>query len=457
MLTSIYQICLVMPAPPQFPDGCNHQQVMTIWEMYGENMRRYDSIHNEWDVCTKFFLEDNFDLFKPTALTPFASMRSASPTLPLYPPQSPQPPPHELALDHSAEYVFDSFIDALYYRYGLLCSPESITTPDPAWDFESVHRYILDNQSPLLAIDEVQCTSDVAFFHCLADGAGFSALSDHSDSSSNPFSDHAANFPIIPVLLDSERYFLLSIDEPSIDWCLALCDPISVLQIFHQGWHVDPLLLVMRLLRCGVALNTFFTRPQDEPLPLAAPLPRVPVQLDWRTTNYDIYELARNSFLSRPYARAALLKGGIVGRLAREHLDIVPAAGGPSQDVFTFGTSLHSADGRLFWDDDIDGSEMDLICGVYKTPTGQGTQTADLSWWPKQSTWVGSNFNVGYWTPDNEVWFRTHLEKIRAGEVQPQSARHWANALKKYKFTVKILDNYGRACIDYLSESLDAE
>ena len=68
----------------------------------------------------------------------------------------------------------------------------------------------------------------------------------------------------------------------------------------------------------------------------------------------------------------ALLKGGIVGCLAREHLDIVTAARGPSQDVFTFGTPLHSTDGRLFWDDDIDGSEMDFICGVYKTPTGQG-------------------------------------------------------------------------------------
>ena len=256
---------------------CHRQQVTMIWEMYGENMRRYDSIHDEWDVCTEFFPEDNFDLFEPTALppsasmtlAPFASMRSPSPTLPPYPPQSPQPPPHELALDHSADYVFDSFIDALYYRYGLLCSPESITTPNPAWDFASVRRYVLDNQSPLLAIDEVQRTSVTTFFHQLADGVGFSALSDLSDSSSNPFSNHAGNFPIVPVLLDNERYFLLSIDEPSRDWCLALRDPISVLQIFRQGWHVDPLLLVMRLLRRGVALNTFFTQLQDEPLPLA--------------------------------------------------------------------------------------------------------------------------------------------------------------------------------------------
>ena len=70
---------------------------------------------------------------------------------------------------------------------------------------------------------------------------------------------------------------------------------------------------------------------------------------------------------------------------------------------------------------------------------------------------MSSNFDVDYWTPDNEIWFQTHLEKIQVSEVQPQSASRWANALKKYKFTVKIVDNYRRACTDYLSESLNVE
>ena len=82
-------------------------------------------------------------------------------------------------------------------------------------------------------------------------------------------------------------------------------------------------------------------------------------------------------------------------------------------------------------------------------------QTADLSWWPKQLTWVGSNFDVGYWMPDNEVWFLTYLGKIRVGEVQPQNACRWTNALKKYKFTAKIVHNCRSACTDYLSKSLD--
>ena len=86
--------------------------------------------------------------------------------------------------------------------------------------------------------------------------------------------------------------------------------------------------------------------------------------------------------------------------------------------------------------------------------TGQGTQTTDLSWWLKQVTWVCFNFDVSYWAPDNEVWFCTHVTKIWADEVQPQSAHHWTNALKKYKFMAKIVHNYRSACADYLSESL---
>jgi len=64
---------------------CNRQEVPSIWEMYDEeHMRQYNSIHNEWDICTDLFLEDNFDLFEP--------METASPVLPPYLPLSPQPP-----------------------------------------------------------------------------------------------------------------------------------------------------------------------------------------------------------------------------------------------------------------------------------------------------------------------------------------------------------------------------
>ncbi|KAH7881979.1 hypothetical protein F5I97DRAFT_1817861, partial [Phlebopus sp. FC_14] len=97
----------------------------------------------------------------------------------------------------------------------------------------------------------------------------------------------------------------------------------------------------------------------------------------------------------------------------------------------------------------------DVIYGVYKMPTGQSMQIADLSWWPKQTTWVESNFDVGYWSLDNKIWFRTCLSKIYAGKAQPHNAHHWANALKKYKFTLKIIQNYWSTSAKYLHDLLN--
>ena len=144
-----------------------------------------------------------------------------------------RPPLHELASHHSADYMFDSFIDTLYHQYGVLCSSGNTMSPNcAAWDFQSVHQYVLDKQSPLLAVDDIQYTSVVAFFYLLASVAKFAVLSDLSDSSPNLISDHAANFPITLVLLNGDWYFLLSVDKQLKNWCIALHDPISVLQIF---------------------------------------------------------------------------------------------------------------------------------------------------------------------------------------------------------------------------------
>ncbi|KAI9570050.1 hypothetical protein HD554DRAFT_2000910, partial [Boletus coccyginus] len=52
-----------------------------------------------------------------------------------------------------------------------------------------------------------------------------------------------------------------------------------------------------------------------------------------------------------------------------------------------------------YWDDDLTTFEIDLICGVYKLLTSQACKPLiHMSWWPKQSTWIRSNVDVGYWS-----------------------------------------------------------
>ena len=84
--------------------------------------------------------------------------------------------------------------------------------------------------------------------------------------------------------------------------------------------------------------------------------------------DYTYYEETHANFLSLPRGRAALLRGGIVWRLAIEVLgdraeDVV--LNGPLDDVLKFSSKI-CYNGNEFWDDGLNEAEMDLVCGVYK-------------------------------------------------------------------------------------------
>jgi hypothetical protein len=156
--------------------------------------------------------------------------------------------------------------------------------------------------------------------------------------------------------------------------------------------------------------------------------------------DYAAYEVARDRFLLSPHGRAALLKGGIVWRLAMEFLSPGIVLAGPSDIASASGYIMHLLGIGDFCDDDLSEDELDLICGVYRVYTGNavlipddvnslncciegsGDQVSHLSWWPKHSTWVKSLFNVGYWTPLAEDWFQKRLAEIRSNQTQCKTA-----------------------------------
>jgi hypothetical protein len=105
--------------------------------------------------------------------------------------------------------------------------------------------------------------------------------------------------------------------------------------------------------------------------------------LGWRKKGYQPdrldymeYEEQLKAFLhGRPHARAALLKGGLIWRLAKEVLgnsmDEYSLAG-PSQSVVEFGDSFPvEAGGQELADDTLSEQELDFICGLYKVYTGK--------------------------------------------------------------------------------------
>lgn len=89
--------------------------------------------------------------------------------------------------------------------------------------------------------------------------------------------------------------------------------------------------------------------------------------------DYKGYECDRAAFLTSDRARAALQEGGIVWRLAVEHVRFADVVEGPV-DV---ASGLYKRfDGETVggWDDKLTDDELDLICGVYKIFTGEPSQ-----------------------------------------------------------------------------------
>ena len=101
----------------------------------------------------------------------------------------------------------------------------------------------------------------------------------------------------------------------------------------------------------------------------------VPIQLSnyiFKASNYDVYVHHCAMILSSPRGRAALLQGGIVGHLAREHLAIELACLGPSSTVSVHHISFDIIDriGKKYWDDGLTDDEIDVICRLHRCYTG---------------------------------------------------------------------------------------
>ncbi|KAF9000164.1 hypothetical protein BDQ17DRAFT_1245869 [Cyathus striatus] len=126
--------------------------------------------------------------------------------------------------------------------------------------------------------------------------------------------------------------------------------------------------------------------------------------------DYASYLQRHAAFLSSPRGRAALLMGGIVGRLACEHMSLDGVLQGPSSAVTNqhIGVKYVNRSGLEFCDDALTEDKMDIICGAYHCYTGKRNQIAVCSWWPLPKHWRkdSNGLNWGYWTPWNEVWYR---------------------------------------------------
>ncbi|KAK7433627.1 hypothetical protein VKT23_020676 [Stygiomarasmius scandens] len=254
--------------------------------------------------------------------------------------------------------------------------------------------------------------------------------------------------------------------QPLVDqWYLVgLWDSAAVLQLFRMSFvnEMSVLGAVRELIQWGIPFLTL--KPSANYPTKAHQRPEVGVGLGFRSRGHRFdeselaaYETAKKDLLSTSVGRLALMKGGIIWRLAKDLVPVKSVVKGPPPSVRTSGVSFGKLKGSFLCDEVLEESEEDIIVGLYKVESGISGQNADLSWWPKPSAWSVGNRNFGYWTPDCEKFYQDRLREIRLGKARPRSATEWHQTLERSALSVSAFHgSLDHAAMQLLDNQLDS-
>ncbi|KAG1844364.1 hypothetical protein F4604DRAFT_1596208 [Suillus subluteus] len=173
--------------------------------------------------------------------------------------------------------------------------------------------------------------------------------------------------------------------------------------------------------------------------------------------DYIVYKQHRHEFMNWPRARAALLHGGLIWRLALHSLgfDVLPSIlNSISQEAVPFGLML-DINGQTYFDDELSEEEVDFMCGTYY-------EFEIISWWPRPQAWAASGLNVGSWSSQCESWFQSRLDNIQQGVSRdrhkftndangPMSGLQWKGSLKFNPGNNKMMKNVNAASCSFLA------
>jgi hypothetical protein len=358
---------------------------------------------------------------------------------------------YEADPDHEEkEPIWDQFEDFLYTRFGLIGNTSALAAAAgdvrnvcKVFGFSALGRLARECQQPTIAL--------LQYFISAQDQAA--PERDIDDTASMKMVIETSNVVVTPSHDEAERSICYALrgsaDQPNDpEWTIVVRDPVSALQCLRTSCGPRSANIVLFLLSHGIPFNTFLpTTSRVEPSKPAD------IQLGWRDSSYQpdqyeylAYEAKRDEFLDSHRGRAALLTGGIVWRLAIDAQAEDCVLDGPSPDAAAYGSRHQSKLLGDACDDKLTPEELDLICGVYRVYTqATRSQTADMSWWPKHSTWLKSGLNWGAWTPNDEHWYQERLKKIRAGTATALSATSWSSGrLKMHKDTRRVVAANGR-------------
>ncbi|KAI0695833.1 hypothetical protein BC835DRAFT_1414656 [Cytidiella melzeri] len=251
-------------------------------------------------------------------------------------------------------------------------------------------------------------------------------LTDLAPGTTRGFPWHRRRDLIVQTVLDNRGcpwYFVYARDprDNDVPYSLCLADPVSVNHLLRSEVSSSMFDVTRTLLSWGVPFNTLQPIADPRTLWASPPMPmyfnQVPLGLGivehkhkFTLDNYKAYVAKRDEIITSFQGRAALLRGGLLWRLARDsYADDSEVCKGPSG--FAMRDNHRVLGDWDYVDDDLSLHQEDVICGVYRvqpeSANARPSGTAYRSWWPTAWTWSQSGMTLDYWSAGNERFFVT--------------------------------------------------
>lgn len=375
-----------------------------LWERYGPRQRRYDSVADEWDVCTDLDPSDipidmDVDDFEDSD-NDYTAEVAEELSDPIQGAASSAAYIDRLHLNEDTHNVRMNFQDAIdevaYFRFGFRM-PSPGTTEERTIVFrEDVWVKVLamlgSSRLPRPPVrqnrsEHVMCS----FFFQLLKAESLQNAPHIYDLTGQEGPNVKASLGVSFIhCIDGDNYFIIQpVEDVDAAFLIGLKSAGSVLEIVRRKWGPKNNDVVKALLHHGIAFNTLVV---GDPLQQRkAYRRRRYAMLGVRPSTfvpglgeYKAYELRRNELFRSARGRAALLAGGIIARLARDVANEEDVFDGPTEDAMESILSDRSLcvwDGSeeyALWDDKLTDEETELICGMYEFEIGKSLDFVEV-------------------------------------------------------------------------------
>ena len=360
--------------------------------MFTDSQKRYDSWENEWDCCDEMggiedYDEDLHDIFEddlnPSGDFPASSERYEedqaldvnldSKTF-IEMSRSPSPPPftvddYELDRPHPLEAL-----ETLYFFHGFVQPLPIVTKRYPELDVTEKKKMLralglTSSDDPIFSTSAgskaLEFVKKLATSNDKIEFDEWDILSGNRIAlEGNPRVRHIKH-------LKNGMFIFRNLCH-SASWQLTVEEPSTAAYICRLDARLMTYEIARHLLQKGIQFRTMQnTIAQTSVKPrICRPVPIRICGYTFTRRDYDAYVRERSQLLNSSRGRAALLRGGIVWRLAMETMSIDYALQGPSISASVEGCGLFVAAGdKTLCDDELSQDELDILCGVYYCET----------------------------------------------------------------------------------------